>query len=758
MSIAAITISIGQSEFHRTYALVENNHVVMDAVGSEGGNTYTVAGLLEDVASDTYPYLVVTSFNNKGDVNWATSVYSSDSTSFEGLAAIERGFDGRLYVLASIDQDQENVGLYVLEDRGVAGIETVTSYILETDMTAAGFNRLELAPDSTLLLGTKRLDDGSVSLLKVDPSGELLWSRLLSNTNTQLEDVSNILMRQDSIAQVSTTAGSDAIQLLVDSTGAVAAGHRLSTSDGRNLRIHDAVDINDSVTCVVGILGETFFSAEGFVALVENQDSVYWAAQTAFDATNSLGTFYHVDASQGSIRVFGEVTGSFNEVFVLDLDINTGEELAHYVVDSAIALSPLLPSGGLVPRESGYTYVGTTVRDNALQHNIIRLNSDLLTGCSSTSDVTFLDPLSLSIEPFMATSTEEGNIDSSNTTAVVYQRFAIPVLSLRDTVVCGNLPFAKVYDAIQEDAISYLWTLADGSESTDSVIVATEVGQYIVEIEMGGDVCYKLCDTVNIHEYQQPQVSISLNTDGLCEDPPFVSLNAGFDVDATPFDLAWEDGSTNPLRQIDVDGDYSVTVTDVCEVSVQDQVSYTFPPPFPTAIQIVDPGMYCDDDRAIIDLLVVDQDGTPLSPELQLLSGGQATLNPLQIAKESLCDITYVIELVTPCPEQLIDSIKLNSCTCFRWPLLFFPNGQTSDVGVDNRSFLPVSKCTDIEDYELHIYNRWGNEVFEGNNFESGWNGRFDGEDAPQGVYVWWARYSSGGQEFTDRGDVTLLR
>ncbi len=60
--------------------------------------------------------------------------------------------------------------------------------------------------------------------------------------------------------------------------------------------------------------------------------------------------------------------------------------------------------------------------------------------------------------------------------------------------------------------------------------------------------------------------------------------------------------------------------------------------------------------------------------------------------------------------------------------------------------------------YHLTIYNRWGQKVFETNEYSKGWDGRINGVEQDQGVYVWLCEYSKNGVHKEHKGIVTLLR
>ena len=64
----------------------------------------------------------------------------------------------------------------------------------------------------------------------------------------------------------------------------------------------------------------------------------------------------------------------------------------------------------------------------------------------------------------------------------------------------------------------------------------------------------------------------------------------------------------------------------------------------------------------------------------------------------------------------------------------------------------------------LRVYDRWGTLVFEGTNFPlgdtgSGWDGLFDGQILPVGVYAFYAVVAYiDGEELQFEGDVTIVR
>jgi gliding motility-associated-like protein len=81
-------------------------------------------------------------------------------------------------------------------------------------------------------------------------------------------------------------------------------------------------------------------------------------------------------------------------------------------------------------------------------------------------------------------------------------------------------------------------------------------------------------------------------------------------------------------------------------------------------------------------------------------------------------------------------------------PNVFTPNGDTV-----NDDFKPIGAS--IASFELRVYNRWGVEVYKGN---QAWNGKYDNQDAPSDVYAFRVRAQVCGAERAVSGGVSLVR
>lgn len=88
---------------------------------------------------------------------------------------------------------------------------------------------------------------------------------------------------------------------------------------------------------------------------------------------------------------------------------------------------------------------------------------------------------------------------------------------------------------------------------------------------------------------------------------------------------------------------------------------------------------------------------------------------------------------------------------------LYVPNAFTPNGNRLNEEFTIYG--SDITDYHILIYNRFGQLIFESKSLDRSWDATFMGEPVPLGVYVYTIFYTdNSNQSVTKRGTVTVLR
>lgn len=96
---------------------------------------------------------------------------------------------------------------------------------------------------------------------------------------------------------------------------------------------------------------------------------------------------------------------------------------------------------------------------------------------------------------------------------------------------------------------------------------------------------------------------------------------------------------------------------------------------------------------------------------------------------------SYVIQLIalSECPDTAWATVIVEEEVIF-----YVPNTFTPDNDEFNQTFKPVFTAGfDPFDFNMLIFNRWGEVVFESNNAEIGWDGTYHGLLVPDGTYTW---------------------
>lgn len=90
-------------------------------------------------------------------------------------------------------------------------------------------------------------------------------------------------------------------------------------------------------------------------------------------------------------------------------------------------------------------------------------------------------------------------------------------------------------------------------------------------------------------------------------------------------------------------------------------------------------------------------------------------------------------------------------------PFIFLPNAFTpNDDGVNDILYVRGYSITDVF---LIIYNRWGEQVFQTDKIDRGWDGRHKNELVCPDVYGYYLEVSCfGGEKFIKKGNVTVLK
>lgn len=136
---------------------------------------------------------------------------------------------------------------------------------------------------------------------------------------------------------------------------------------------------------------------------------------------------------------------------------------------------------------------------------------------------------------------------------------------------------------------------------------------------------------------------------------------------------------------------------------------------------------------------------------------GDTSSNSFEISPSHEYDISksthYKVWLISTSEYDCVDSASV-VIEVFQELLYFIPNAFTPDNDGYNQTFQPVFAAGfDPKDYQLIIYNRWGEVLFESNNDKVGWDGTYGGKLVQDGTYMY--KIEFGLKHYEERKVVT---
>jgi gliding motility-associated-like protein len=278
-------------------------------------------------------------------------------------------------------------------------------------------------------------------------------------------------------------------------------------------------------------------------------------------------------------------------------------------------------------------------------------------------------------------------------------RFSSLSVSLgNDTVLC---PGQTLLLAPRAKGLSYVWQ----DSSTKVNFTVTTPGKYYVTIS---NKCGSFSDTISVGYYPSPHPHFGNDTI-ICGQPDFY-------LDASSENAAyqWQDESNAPRYHVTDSGVYSVTIITPCSSMEKSIHVHTNNVLHQFSI-----------DTTVCDSITLGR--------IYNTGDAYAWQNGSRNAyfKADSSD-TYFVTIAGYCG-TVTDTfkVKVEQCEC----PVYVPNSFTPNADGLNESFKP-STCA-ARKYNMRIFNRWGEELFESNDVNNGWDGRFEGRLVPEGAYIY---------------------
>jgi len=299
-----------------------------------------------------------------------------------------------------------------------------------------------------------------------------------------------------------------------------------------------------------------------------------------------------------------------------------------------------------------------------------------------------------------------------------------------DTVLCGTQTF--FLNELIPTCNDCLYEWSDGSTTPFNII--SSGGTVWVSISNS---CGVASDTMHVTNLSYSYGLFTTDDTLICNDEV---LN--FDASFPGADYLWQDGTTSPLYTIDTSGLYWVRIHNFCSTYI-DTLNVK--------------KLTLNLDLNIGDSLLCRGDSIHLNvsqPEGVYLWNNGSTDSTYMVKQEGY----YEVSVSNSCGTLSDDfTVYYQDCNeCIHIPTAFSPNGDGH-----NDYFHVFHDCL-ITDFHLHIYNRWGQQVFETDDPDGVWDGKFLGKNLSVDVFTYTINYSKTDfvNTYTDffQGNITLLR
>ena len=329
-------------------------------------------------------------------------------------------------------------------------------------------------------------------------------------------------------------------------------------------------------------------------------------------------------------------------------------------------------------------------------------------------------------------------------------------------------------EEVADRELSYRWEL-NGVQLplATRTITVTETGDYRVTVRDRNSAC-SVSPNEALPVFVGQPLSVALFYGNACADGSSVPLYAGVratGIDSLVFRWFGPNGQALPqgtgrgdtllIRPDYPEGQYQVEVTSFIQERESCQATATADfsrNPVPTSNLGLGPFVICPrDPNDSINSVTLRVDDNPLSTINWITPLGTANNAPDIVADRGG---TYIVEITNEFGCTIVDSVEvIEDCA----PRITAPNAFRP--GGVNTEFFVYHKYVSTDDFDVRIYNRWGEIVFQSNDRDFRWDGTYNGRQAPLGTYPYVVKFKgdtdtaeTGSTIRETRGGVTIIR
>lgn len=641
------------------------------------------------------------------------------------------------YTPGPTDLMNDSVVLYLTSDGSFFACpddeDTIVIYFTDPPTVTAGPDIVTCGSDP----------DVAISGLVSGPTTTGEWSTSGSGAFSPSEfNLSNDYL----ISSADTANGS--VTLVLTSTN---NGNCLAVQDSLQITILDQPTVNilttDSICANVSTINLNGFVTSGY--------SSTWTVNGLGgiadpNATNTTYTINPADTIGGTIQIFLETNGGICPVEEDSLTITfVAPPIVFAGIDQSYCDNEPVPLNGTLSgtaNGASWTSLGTgsfNPSNNLLTTFYFPSSNDISNG---------------SVQLILTSSADFGCNADKDTILITYKPAPTADFSNSSGCLGENTNFTDLSTTPTGSINSWQYDFGDAGTSIANNPIHTYVssGNFAVTLIAGSsNGCF---DTIVRYISVNPVPVAIFNNNNACENEVAYFTETSFLASGNIVSWNWDfnngAGSSsipNPIYTFGAAGSYPVTLEVTsdsnCVGSVTNNVTVL---PGPTADFTINPNPAL----ALEDINFTDQSsGGPFTNWFWDFGdgiGGSGQNEVHQYANGGFYDVVLIVTDADGCQDSTLKNVEIALLPVL--PTAFTPNGDG-----ENDVFLIRGGPFLAADFK--VYNNWGQLIFSTDDANVGWDGTYQGQDAPIGVYTWtFSVVIVGDRTVTKEGDVTLMR
>jgi gliding motility-associated-like protein len=314
------------------------------------------------------------------------------------------------------------------------------------------------------------------------------------------------------------------------------------------------------------------------------------------------------------------------------------------------------------------------------------------------------------------------------------------LITSNDTIICEGEALTLSSQATDLlETYTYLWS----SGETGPFIYPTVGNDTTYYVDVTDECNVTTTDSIHVTLFQDPVVTITPNITEGC--PPFqvdfdiavdltllasdLSWNTNFGIiDSSNFDHLWVTYSSSG------NGSFNLTFTSsngcLVDTTIMSNVVVHDLPSAAFNVSPSQPTIYDTDVQLINTSLDYTQSQWFILNDTTYLT--DANINLSTVPADSAIQACLVVANDFGCTDTTCQTIEIENEL-----FLFVPNTIILDGYSGNTVFKPVTNYFHPDWYQMYIFNRWGELIFETTDLNKGWDGTYNGIVVQEGVYVW---------------------